>query len=495
MSGTFQSPRPESDSPYSRPDSSSGPSTNDQEHGDTQRSLQQASVALEVAYNRIRQVRRSLMELSESLPSTDGLPRFSMNFNEFEPGHEALLLAGDRFEAERELSRGFDASTTFTLPHIPPVVNLPNVERSTSTGDAQGVNEALLNRMDTDSILFQPLLSPNVLPPRFSRREHSNDMQYFQRPGITYDPASTLRGLRVAAREAQAREVQGLHAERRVLRETAIDSMLHTNGGSSRVERQNHLGRGTESLDSRRMAHSPPLPTAPPAWRAPDPRRWRIRPELRVNHRPSGVDVPDRFLTLSTMMNTPHSTDMSRNVPGLPLSTETIPTSAFERYHFYQEGMRLEDMASNINIDWSDDDFVSWLFPAQESNLLPPRERQQTDTQPNPEIIRITRTTDTAESPPESSPPRRGWGMLQTDLYFTRSHIFLTQRASMQMVMKYRQMKKKSWSGHEQRIGFKLCSDPARLRLEIMQITGLLEECSKTMVVSEMHMGAYWIRP
>lgn len=410
-SGTFESPRLES---YSSSDSStSGLSNNGQEHGDTQRSLQQASMALEVAYNRIRQVRRSLRELSDSLPSTDSLLRFSTNFNEFEPGHDALLLAGGSFEADNESSTGFDASTNLILSQIPPTVNLSDVEPSMSTGDAEGANEA--NTIDpTDPIFLQSFFTPNVLPSRFSRQELANDMQYLQRRGLVYDPGTTLRGLRVAARETQGRELRQLNAESadhdHLLWETAINAVHSNTGGSYRAERHHHLGRGFESPDGRRVANSPPLAAAPPSWRTPD-RRWRIRPELRVSHRPLNDVAPDRF---HTILNTPHS-NIPRNVPRLPLSTDSrlmTSPSAIEQHRRHQEEMQLDAMASDAHIDWSDEQFISRLFLGQEDDSAGPREPQPIDSQSNPETIRITRTTDTAVSPPEHSPPRRGWGML-----------------------------------------------------------------------------------
>ncbi len=77
------------------------PSPQGQENNlDTQRNLQEASAALETAFDRIRQVRRNLLRFSETLPA-DGATSATTNRDEISPGHEALLLSGGPTEDEQ----------------------------------------------------------------------------------------------------------------------------------------------------------------------------------------------------------------------------------------------------------------------------------------------------------------------------------------------------------------------------------------------------------
>src|SRR5258705_12626369 len=72
-----------------------------QDHSDTQRSLQEASLALENAFDRIRHVRRNLLRLAETLPEPLTTGSSNSEQDSVDPGHEALVLSGGTTD-ERE---------------------------------------------------------------------------------------------------------------------------------------------------------------------------------------------------------------------------------------------------------------------------------------------------------------------------------------------------------------------------------------------------------
>ncbi|PBL00455.1 hypothetical protein ARMGADRAFT_1072810 [Armillaria gallica] len=73
------------------------------DHYQTQSNLQHASTALQAAYRRIRQVRRSLLELSDAIPTRDWENRVEGD-SELRPRHEAIMLTGSMFDDSGESS-------------------------------------------------------------------------------------------------------------------------------------------------------------------------------------------------------------------------------------------------------------------------------------------------------------------------------------------------------------------------------------------------------
>jgi len=421
MSGTSESLMPNDTTPESP---MREPSGNGQEHSDTQRSLQEASVALEAAYNRIRQVRRSLIELSESLPDT--VPgrsgRAGTNYSGLGPVHDALLLTeGSRDERFVEL---------YDMPLImPPNRSVTSINRPTplvaSDLDLENPNDSTPNpnRSSVDSsTLFQPFVASNILPPRLSRRDLVNDAQYLQRRGLQHDTSATTRGLRVAAREANAQmtNLSTLSAEyERILalqRDFDLPSVPSFGENSARWERPSRTQHNFDPRDGRRPIPTPSLPPSTPplmSWRVQDPRRWRMRPDVRPPMRPLNAEASDRLQALSN--STMNQDMLPQQPPQISIDPRVDPMSGFSgsaaqpprRYATHPN-----DMENSVNIDWSDEDFISWFSPAQDQYLRdfptfsPPIPRPQ-----NNNAIRVTRTTDTAVSPSDSLPPRRGWGM------------------------------------------------------------------------------------
>ncbi|KAF8912924.1 hypothetical protein CPB84DRAFT_1759882 [Gymnopilus junonius] len=403
MSGN--SPR-SSSSPLSRANTSPDSPLNEQENVVTQRGLQEASVALDVAYNRIRQVRRNLLQLSETQPTLEGGTSHSVgDRDEIRPAHEALLLSGGELE---EYNQGVQRAWT------PPVRSMPPSPSQHSGGTDDYLPPAS-SLSDTTGLSGSPAFfqipgnqesDPSTRPPRFrSRRERSpTDMQFFYRRASSPDSASTTRGLRVAAREAQGQDSSvDFHAYA-----AEFDRLL-----TRQRERMAELQRTTEARDTQRTGPVSAIPPHPlistTPWRSPDPRRWRsFRPP---NARQSSTEIMNQFEPLSSMLDRASSSDGSRP----PWSTERRPPYLA---HSNRETLFSEDMSNNINIDWSDDDFISWLFPEQDSHSLPPRDlasQLPTDPSANAETIRVTRTTNTTLSPAEHPPPRRGWARLDPD--------------------------------------------------------------------------------
>lgn len=148
-----------------------------QEQADTHRSLQQASQALELASNRIRQVRRSLLQLSESLPSGESLARIGLH-DELRPTHDALLLTGADGVQRPTSVRADRRRLRNTIPleaAVPPMPISAAIQTEHTTGSAA---TGLMNRLD-------------VL-----------------RSMINADPSATTRGMRVAARQAMLEQAQ-----------------------------------------------------------------------------------------------------------------------------------------------------------------------------------------------------------------------------------------------------------------------------------------------
>ncbi|KIM47944.1 hypothetical protein M413DRAFT_22519 [Hebeloma cylindrosporum] len=407
------------------------PSNNGQEHSDTQRSLQEASAALEVAYNRIRQVRRSLIELSESLPVSG---RAGTNYNGLGPGHDALLLSeASRVEGRREERFVELYGMPFTMPpnrNATPI-NEPTPPVASDLPSSENPNDSTPFPVDS-STLFQSSIASNVLPPRLSRRDLVNEAQYLQRRGPHQDPSATTRGLRVAAREANAQmtDLSTLSAEyERILalqRDFDLPNVPSLAENSARWERSTRIQRNFDPRDGRRSipAASVPPPTPPLlSWRTQDSRRWRMRPEVRPPTRPFSAEASDRLQALSnSMMNQDMLAQPPVNVqlPSISTDPRIDPISGFsgsaaEPPRRYRYAMRPVDMENGLNVDWSDEDFISWFSPAQDQyfrdfpTFLPRTPRPQNNA------IRATRTTDTAASVSENLPPRRGWARLDPD--------------------------------------------------------------------------------
>ncbi|KAF8973802.1 hypothetical protein BDZ97DRAFT_1912260 [Flammula alnicola] len=335
-------------------------------------------------------------------------PAIQRQLQRIRPGHEALLLAGGTSNDENGTDdRQWNANVGAESAVAP-------IRPATSTRKGQLLSMTL-----------------KVL----SYHDFLNDM--YRHP----DSAATTRGLRVAAREANA---QGFGADLSALSQEYEDILGMTRLTTirerppmrpehvSRIQRvreqQAAYERFRDSRASRQPSPSVEDASATPASLSPF--------SIESQRYPALSDITTQTLAPQPPSNVPRSRP---RIPGLipPASPHEDPTEIdgiVDRYRLYHEALRTDDMGSNVNIDWSDEDFISWLFPARDRYAVPASDipnlnQRRTERQQNIEAIRqdmdalrqnidtirITRTTDTDVSPPERSTPRRGWARLDAD--------------------------------------------------------------------------------
>jgi len=432
------------------PPSGGGPSdarTNRHEHLNTQRSLQEASVALETAFSRIRQVRRSLVQLSDSLPPMPDVVSARLNQEGIRPTHDALLLSGgahDVMYADTFVS----SALVPAFRTAPPFNNTMNHANGPRTHHPQrlAVNAPMQPSNHGPSTPFYPPPLPSVVPPRFTRH---GVFVHPPPPGSVMDSAATTRGLRVAAREADpslrdvvhdagvdfaslTAEYERLLAQQRQFLDGAINL---SNRLPSTIEEINRLPVSQNSVAARAQQvreaagrsqgylHGPPgvLPATPNLNPRADPRRARPpipRQIIRSTVDPS-TTLTERFATLADAYNQGYAPPDRQGMIQQRFQydgTNVRPTPADPSSRTAPPRMRLPPLATSQTLSYGliddfdgesemmDDDIVSRLFPLHEYGLTSIRDPLDPDT------VRITRTTDTSISPPEDFVPRRGWG-------------------------------------------------------------------------------------
>ena len=431
---------PPSGSSILEPSSSSAPRTVaqvtlDQEHIETQRSLREASTALETAYNRIRRV-QSLLQLSESLPNADTQRRLDHDLDGLGPGHEALLLSeyhssnGSSFEDS--LGAGF---SSLSIDHPNTLPNFESRRRNGAIRPSRVTSPANANQLVFPSGTY---LSPNQNMSSFRSSDGLNESRFAQRYGVNEDSASTTRGLRVAAREANTRTSVVDQMDRNI---EPLDVVSHVRPSrylegsvSPYVGHYDPPSRLSRNPEFRRTTPLPPILTAsssisPPSasWRASESRRWRnLRQDTRQTARPMSYDRLDAYPSFSNTVNTDFMSQPSSTTPHFLADQRNrrFPTVS-EHFRLYQEALiddhplsqrnrRFGDIPGNLNADW-DSDFGPWFlptprhdFPQQYRDPMPSRYNGQH----RDDTTRAARTTSAATSPPADSLPRRGWGAL-----------------------------------------------------------------------------------
>ena len=378
--------------PAPQPPSDDATTTNTADGGPTQRSLQQASLALELALSRIVEVRRSLLQLAQSMPggTPSDAPQDSdepdLNLRAgvgVGPAHDAILLAGDAPLGGEQYGAG-----------RPRRRHHPNARVRDSIGDA-----------------IEPSYSPSPASDAVARLTQRYDDMYAAL--MSADPAATTRGLRVAAREAQVGAPP--------TRETFAP------GADFVLTPEYDEIRGVMSLGIRPPPPPPPAPLPraplPPVWRTNETPRWRRRalpmslPPLPATSASTGAgagaEAQPRLPSFADFIGGPPPP-----VPGLgPFPEESAAARFAERYRQYQEARNSGD--DDAALDWADDDFFAWLFPAPR---MPPPLSLPADAASNTSAaeagggaVRVTRTTETQVSPADrptgpSTARRRGWG-------------------------------------------------------------------------------------
>jgi hypothetical protein len=349
-----------------------------QDHSDTQRSLQEASVALENAFDRIRHVRRNLLRLTESLP--EPLTGSSNSGQDsVDPGHEALLLSGGTTEERQQDDSSHVALGTREVDGAagtPPRSPSPTRLHSAVT-------------LDPPTLIQAPPL-PSVLPPRFSRQSLY---------GLSPDSAATTHGLRVAAREAANSTANN---NLRVFGITPRDSR------SDPLELERLLARGHIGYGA---AQDPPIPD-----------EFRFHPARRGRPSHLSAVVPPVFpasappnayqYRFNTLIPTPDTSNRMNYLPlppapppGRPIQWPISDSPGPPRPRLSTTNVASSDESDDENL--SEYQFISWLFPSQEyaTSLVPRRDPH------NPETIRITRADEPTPSHPDLEPRRRrGWG-------------------------------------------------------------------------------------
>lgn len=316
----------------------------------TQLSLQEASAALENAFDHIRHVRRSLLRLTETFPEPLTSHERDDSVN---PGHEALVLSGGS-EEEREHdnsnraqvapgNRGVDDATGTPSTGSP----IPNHPRSNLAVDQS------------------PL--PGVLPPRLSRQNL---------PMLSPDSAATSHGMLVAARER-------------------ANSTASQNENAPRDPRFSALGYELLQLAlSPDILHYPPDDIRIPS--ATLDQVPHVPPSRPSNVYPFGPNMPmsnppNRLNYLPLPPLPPPGRPIQRPSSNLPGPPRPRPTT-------------VHGGVINENMVLSEDYLTSWSPPSEYAPIFVPRRDPH-----NRDAIRITRANESTFSPPES---QRGWGEL-----------------------------------------------------------------------------------
>jgi hypothetical protein len=441
-------------------------------HAETQNNFRQASNALEAAYRRIRQLRHSLLELAESMPTPDSQAP-APGPNDVGPAHDAILLSSPVNPDEQEDPLVLDMSALLP-PSFTERLELPE-ERSDHPRESTTPPPAPTGRatrpLPSRSPLFN-LNSPNLpvrnsLPPP---RRSFLESQLTRRRDLNPDDPSTALGRRVAAREAGeiltdpqlpqlerflvtttallARNLESL-SNRLNQRFQTIDSSVPSrtdltapNQGLTPAEHRPRRtadtsnARGARSLSVNTTQTSPNPSMFPP--RPPPNRRWRalIRPESggRQTTGPvSGQSSSNTRLSLlsnfSAVENFPSPlTPSSRERPILfeepysyappnqPSDTrfeDDVEMNSAERGYVVRRMVNADgdELVHTFNLLWNDpedDRASSWLPPQQDSQAH--RNAHVPIREPYLRTETHARASSNNAPAPETPRRRRGWG-------------------------------------------------------------------------------------
>lgn len=442
---------------------------------ETQRHLQQTSAALDAAYNRIRQVRRSLLELSESLPATISQLRLQVPGDQFAPGHDAILLSPspepENYYAE-EQAVGNNAREREPWNRV---------LLSSSPEDVVPRNSFLTGNLvqsitDSQQLRANPVPNSNAILPTNVPRTFARMRINPSRRDTQGDDGSTLLGRRVAARIAVTPSYSDTAAPtyqliggigqiyegalnpiasvtnaydgelERVLR--ALDERrrnLPATPSRSTIRRTSTLAQTSSQVPSQ---VSPHLSSQGPLQPSSQSSQTHLNPsstpqrglgsgstlsDTRQNSGPS-----ERLSLLSNFSVQNFPTLAAPNLPSRPLifdeplsyvqSSEVDPTSesgdhptsevAFHGRNYVvhrtynQNG---EEVVHNITVDWDDGDPQSWLMP---SSSFSRRHRNRINGSHQGIELPYPADTNVTTPPPQdnnAAPRRRGWARLDLD--------------------------------------------------------------------------------
>ncbi|KAJ7226013.1 hypothetical protein GGX14DRAFT_350210 [Mycena pura] len=425
-----------------------------------QQSLRAASAALQAAYRRIRQVRRSLGELmAEPLPSPESVAGI------MGPNHSALVLTASPVEESSDANDVIDFQRLRS--------NLAEVDRQTqeyldrfapgSWSDHQQVSSAaVLPR--TRSHMQLPSPSPSSSEPlhhlTIPRRSMLESQLTRRREVLNPDDATTFIGRRVAAREAAGTSrpldtppsshmdpsLRAAEMERELL--YLRTPTRRTDPGMVATARadalsRSELVRAARSLDMdiiragqrQQPTNAPSHPWQPRRWRT-----YRAAAETRANSSTQSPQAslpphPDRLSLLSNFSVQNFSTPTSALPRDRPLlfeeplsyvngqrrdSRDADSPGGSERSYFIHRRLNADgdELVHNINLEWDDDDPLSWLIPSREHSMnenpdFYRRRVASSDPHDRSDSGRGARGPLPLEPIPE--PRRRGWARLDLD--------------------------------------------------------------------------------
>ncbi|KAJ6574012.1 hypothetical protein DFH09DRAFT_1078939, partial [Mycena vulgaris] len=417
-------------------------------------SLRAASAALQAAYRRIRQVRRSLVELTEPTPISD-LDATYLSGN-IGPGHSALLLSTSPvdessdtddaidFQSLRSNLAAVDRQTQDYLDRFAPsswsdhhpnafTPEHPRVQLPSPSSPAEPLQQNTLPRrsmLETQLRARRELLNsddPATLSADASLLVNSRPVRSAEQPSASASPTDPA--------------LRAVEMERELIHLRALTHQRRTDPGLNRVDAmsRSEIIRAARSLDMEsfragrqqpsNISTNVPIHPRPP----PNPRRWRAyRAAAETRQSSSSTQSPasahpdrDRLSILSnfSVQNLTTPTSAITPTPDSVATRETAESPiGSERSYFIHRRVNADgdELVHNINLEWDDEDPLSWLMPSRERSVsdMPdysafPRRRygpQMFDGYERNEPLRGSRAP-----PPMPEPRRRGWARLDHD--------------------------------------------------------------------------------
>ncbi|KAJ7071383.1 hypothetical protein C8F01DRAFT_1110320 [Mycena amicta] len=368
----------------------------------SQQSLRAASNALQATYRRIRHIRRSLDLSNDAMPSPDG----SMG-----PNYSALLLTAS-----------------------------PVDDDESDPEDLQDRQDSL-SWNDHTSVPPPPRLRGLQLPSPSPSTFHSS-RRFFDlaRTTLSTDDGATFLGRSVAQLSPMDSVLRAAEMERELLHWRTVTRRTDPGLTASRADAlsRSDIIRNARSLDT----EAPPQLSIPShAW-PPRSSRWRLYRSNGLDTRQSSSSTQppssaqprtrpppaDRLSLLSNFssmqnLSTPTSAlprdrpllfeePQSYDVNSRRESRDIAESAAEQRSYFIHRRLNADgdELVHNINLDWDEDDPLTWIMPPTQFHQNPRRRRARYRlTDPEERIL------EPIPVAPGPEPRRRGWARLDPD--------------------------------------------------------------------------------
>ena len=350
------------------------------DYSQTQRSLEHAAATIEAAYRRIRQVRRNLLHIMDSVPNPV-TTQHSQENNGIGPGHEAIALTEGSGERAINLDVRSDILSVNMIEE-----QLRHIETRIESGLRaardhhhldSNLPRATISTYANPSILDRPIVVP--------RDSHSESP--LPRPQ-ELDEATTSIGRRVIAREAAGsnsvatsgvsprlddsaffasleREIENFRSAARIQRPRVPSSTPVDNPRFPALRRGAYVpslstGVGVSSASEHRRrrvygtssAHSPSL------------ERLSLLSNLSVQNLPTPVSpaVPRPLIFDEPISYIPAAnfTQVFPNTTDEPVVGDNEERSYIIRRRYNADG---DEHVHPINLDWIDEEHPPWLLP------------------------------------------------------------------------------------------------------------------------------------